>query len=412
MSDEPKGHAVEGIAARALAARLDELDQIGLGPEGVNRLAWTAEDAACRSWFERQAGGMGLVFARDPAGNLWASPRTPGPWWGVGSHLDSVRGGGRFDGPLGVVSGFEIAAAGSPPVAVISFADEEGARFNTPTFGSKALVGRLDLDPVLSRSDDDGVSVAQAMLDSGLDPGEIVNAPHWLDRLAGFVEVHIDQTTELARSGSPIGIVSSLANRMRIEAELRGRADHAGTTPPSERRDALAAAARLIVAAEETAEPARELTVTCSRILAEPNAPTTIASRVRLWIDARSAVSSELDEWLAGVEAAAEQLAARWRVEITPRTASRSAGREFSAPLRSALARAAVEVTGRAVPEVVCYAGHDAGVLAEKIPAAMVLVRNAEGISHSPEESVDLEDAALAARVVQRALASAAELMP
>src|SRR5205807_1307909 len=139
------------------AARLAGLQQIGVGPAGVSRLAWTPEDAACREWFERQAGELGLEVRRDPAGNLWACPATDPPWWGVGSHLDSVRGGGRFDGPLGVACGFEIASCSEQPVAVISFADEEGARFNTPTFGSKALAGKLDLGTVLDRRDDNGI---------------------------------------------------------------------------------------------------------------------------------------------------------------------------------------------------------------------------------------------------------------
>ncbi|HEY6398878.1 MAG TPA: hydantoinase/carbamoylase family amidase, partial [Solirubrobacteraceae bacterium] len=341
MTNQPHRPSPSVITAQDLADRLSELDHIGIGPEGVNRLAWTAEDAACRRWFELQAGRLGMEFARDPAGNLWACPPLRGPWWGVGSHLDSVRRGGRFDGPLGVVSGFAIAAAGNVPIAVISFADEEGARFNTPTFGSKALVGTLDLDVVLRREDDDGETVAQAMRETGLDPDLLRQAPPWLSRLAGFFEVHIDQTTELARADSPIGIVSSLASRMRIEAEVRGAADHAGTTPPAERQDALAAAARLIIAAEEVAQPAGGLTVTCSRIVAEPNAPTTIASRVRLWIDARSQRSSDLDSWLTRLEAAAEQLASRWRVEIALRRASSSAESEFSASLRAALLAAA-----------------------------------------------------------------------
>jgi N-carbamoyl-L-amino-acid hydrolase len=399
------------ISAQALAARLADLDRIGVGRGGVNRLAWTEEDTACRAWFESQARSLGLAFARDPAGNLWACPDSAAPWWGVGSHLDSVRDGGRFDGPLGVVCGFEVAACG-PPLAVISFADEEGARFNTPTFGSKALAGRLDLGAVLSRSDDDGVKLAQAMLEAGLEPGAIERAPEWLARLAGFVEVHIDQTTDLARAGAPVGIVTSLASRMRVEAELLGRADHAGTTPPSERRDALAAAARLILDAEDTEESAGALTVTCSRIIAEPNASTTIASRVRLWIDARSRVPHELDAWLTRLRERAERHASRSGVKINLQIASRSDGREFSQPLRASLAAAATELLGQPVPELVCYAGHDAGVLAERIPAAMVLVRNELGVSHSPHETVDLEDAAIAARVVEQALVSVGESYP
>ena len=154
------------ITTEGLSARLREIDDIGVGPEGVYRLAWTDEDAATRGWFERQAAAVGLRVLCDPAGNLWACPPADAPWWGIGSHLDSVRGGGRFDGPLGVACGFEVAAAlagAAPPVAVVSFADEEGARFNTPTFGSKALSGRLDLPGVLSRRDDAGVALGDAM---------------------------------------------------------------------------------------------------------------------------------------------------------------------------------------------------------------------------------------------------------
>jgi beta-ureidopropionase / N-carbamoyl-L-amino-acid hydrolase len=395
---------------KRLAVRLEELADVGVGPEGVHRLAWTAEDAATRAWFERQALGAGLRVERDPAGNLWACPtdRDP-PWWGIGSHLDSVRGGGRFDGPLGVACAFEIAAtagAAAPrPIAVVSFADEEGARFNTPTFGSKALAGRLDLPTVLDRRDDAGVALADAMRAGGIDPGELAAAPLWLDKLAGFIEIHIDQTTELARAGEPVGLVSGLAARTRLEALLRGRADHAGTTPRSERRDALAAAARLVVGAEDLAGDDPSLTVTTARIVAKPNAPTTIAAEVRLWIDARSACGlAAIDAWRARLDGLVGELAARTGVEIELSAASRSDAREFSPGLRTSLARAAEEVVGHAVPELVCFAGHDAGVLAERVPAAMLLVRNETGVSHSPAENVDLADAAVAARVAERAL--------
>jgi beta-ureidopropionase / N-carbamoyl-L-amino-acid hydrolase len=390
------------ITAEGIAARLAPLDAIGIGPEGVTRLAWTEEDAASRAWFEQQAQRGGLSVRRDPAGSLWACPEAPPPWWGVGSHLDSVRGGGRFDGPLGVACAFEIAACTERPLAVISFADEEGARFNTPTFGSKALAGRLDVPAVLARRDDGGVSVGDAMRDAGVDPGDVLEVPAWASRLSGFVEVHIDQSTDVARAGVPVGIVSSLAARLRLEVELRGRADHSGTTPPSERRDALAAAARLIVAAQDSAGP---VTVTTSRLLVAPNALTTIPANVRLWIDARALGLGQIDSWLRGLERAADRLEASSGVEISVGIASRSDGTPFSQPLRSALGRAGRALLGADIPEVVCFAGHDAGVLAGAMPAAMVLVRNATGVSHSPEESVELEDAAVAARVVAEALA-------
>ena len=392
------------ISGEGIARRLNALEQIGVGPQGVVRMAWSPEDAASAAWFSDQAAEIGLAVERDPAGNLWACPKEQPPWWAVGSHLDSVRGGGRFDGPLGVACGFEIAASSAEPIAVLSFADEEGARFNTPTFGSKALAGKLDIASVLQRRDEAGVALGEAMRASGVEPEGISEAPRWLHRLAGFVEIHIDQTTELARARVPVGIVSSLASRRRLEVDIRGRADHAGTTPRAERHDALSAAAHLIVAAEELAEGPGELTVTASRILAEPNAPTTIAAHVRLWLDARAPDPDAVAAWARRVAEEAIEIALRTRVEITISEASRSDGVEFSDRVRSALRHAGEDTAGGFVPEVVCFAGHDAGVLSDVTPAGMVLVRNASGISHSPDESVDLADAAIAARVVELAL--------
>lgn len=396
------------ISAEGIARRLGGLDEIGVGSQGVVRMAWSEEDAATRAWFTEQAGELGLTVELDPAGNLWACPAERPPWWAVGSHLDSVRGGGRFDGPLGVACGFEIAASCAEPVAVLSFANEEGARFNTPTFGSKALAGKLDIATVIARRDEHGMALGEAMRTSGIEPEGIAEAPRWLQKLAGFVEIHIDQTTELARARTPIGIVSSLASRRRLEVDLRGQADHAGTTPRAERRDALSAAAHLIVAAEELAEGVGELIVTASRIVAEPNAPTTIAGHVRLWLDAREPDPDAVAAWGRRVAEEAVEIALRTRVEITISEASRSDGVEFSDRVRSALRRASEDVVGGRVPEVVCFAGHDAGVLSDVTPAGMVLVRNATGISHSPEESVDLGDAAVAARAVAGALAGLA----
>ena len=400
----------------ALGTRMDALAGVGVGPEGVHRLAWTEEDAATRVWFEEQAAGVGLRVERDPAGNLWACPEAEPPWWGVGSHLDSVRGGGLFDGPLGVACAFEIAARSALPIAVLSFADEEGARFNTPTYGSKALAGRLDLPAVLERRDDDGMSLGEAMRAGGVDPDAIGQAPEWLrTRLAGFIEIHIDQTTELARAGEPVGVVSGLAARTRLEVRLTGRADHAGTTPRSERRDALSAAARLIVGAEDLAGADSPLdgdhaplTVTASRIITKPNAPTTIAAEVRLWIDARAPGFDLIDAWRARVDALVADLSERTGVGIEVTVASRSDPREFAFEVREALSRGCQDVLGHRPPELVCFAGHDAGVLAERVPAGMLFVRNATGVSHSPEETVSLEDAAVAARVVARALESLA----
>jgi N-carbamoyl-L-amino-acid hydrolase len=392
------------IEASELAARLETLVPIGRGPRGTTRLAWTDEDAATGEWFRQQAAGAGLRVERDPAGNLWAVPDTPPPWWAVGSHLDSVREGGPFDGALGVAAGFEVAArlarggagaaASPPPVAVISFADEEGARFNTPTFGSRALTGVLDLG-VLDRVDVKGIRLADALRAAGVDPAGVPDAPDWLSRLRGFFELHIDQTTELERAGVPAGVVRGLASRMRLRAQIEGRADHAGTTPAADRRDALAAAARLIVAALDGSGDG--LVATASRIEVEPNALTTVPARATVWLDARSPDSERVDAWRAEVEALDVGLPVALSLE------SRSPGCEFDPRLRSRLVSLSEEMGARA-PEMDCYAGHDAGLIAGRLPAAMVLVRNETGVSHSPAEQVRLEDAAFGAELVLRLL--------
>jgi beta-ureidopropionase / N-carbamoyl-L-amino-acid hydrolase len=275
------------IAAAELEALLADLVPIGLDESGATtRLAWTDEDERAAAWFARRAAAIGRRMERDPAGNLWACPDAPGPWWAVGSHLDTVRAGGRFDGALGVAAGFAVAERA--PVAVISFADEEGARFNTPTFGSRALVGRLDVDDALARMDDHGVTLGDAMAGAGVDPADVPSAPEWLERLAGFLELHVDQTRDLAAAGRPAGVVTRLAARLRLQVELVGRADHAGTTPREERHDALAAAARVIVRADAEAAQRLGMVFTAARLEVEPNAPTTVPALARLWLDARA----------------------------------------------------------------------------------------------------------------------------
>lgn len=389
------------ISADDLVELLADLEPIGRSERGTTRLAWTAEDEAAGAWFTRTATRAGLRTERDPAGNLWACPEEPGPWWAVGSHLDSVRDGGRYDGALGVAAGFAIARHSPASLAVIAFADEEGARYNTPTFGSRALASRLDVDEVLARMDDRGVALSEAMRAAGVDPNGLATAPRWIDRLRGLLELHIDQSRDVAQLAAPAGVVRGLAARMRVEVQLRGMADHAGTTRRSERRDALLAAARLIVTADELAAP--EMVTTAGRVLVEPNAPTTVASHVRLWLDARASEPEAIDDWWGALQAAARELESATRVEVDASVASLNRGTTFDEEVRAALRRAA-DRAGLPAPEIVCFAGHDAGVIAQRRPAGMVLVRNAAGVSHAPEEDVDLEDAAAAARVVQTAL--------
>jgi N-carbamoyl-L-amino-acid hydrolase len=388
------------ITAQDLAARMAGLEEIGVAPDGTMRLAWTPEAGALRTWFAEQAAGLGLEFEEDPAGNLWAVPRDPAPWWGVGSHLDSVRGGGRYDGPLGVAAGFEVAAhafsaargalprrRGGRPLQHADLRQPGSRRAPRLRRGAGAAGRGGDL---ARRGDGRGRRRS----------GRAGARPRVARPAARISRAAHRQTRELADAGHALGVVSSLASRARLQLDLHGRADHAGTTRRDERRDAMSAAARLIVDAEALAEPTPGFVVTAARVLVEPNALTTVPSHVRVWLDARVPDSGVLDGWCRALEARAAELAEQRGVAIEVRTASRSAGIAFDPAVRAALSQAA----GERAPEVVCFAGHDAGVLAERIPAGMIFVRNASGISHSPDEHVELADSAAAASVLLRAL--------
>ena len=270
-------------------------------------------------------------------------------WTACGAAASST---GRSGWPAGSRS----RRAARRKIAVLSFADEEGARFNTPTFGSKALAGRLDLPAVLERRDDDGVASAEAMRAAGVDPDGIDRAPEWLAR--SWPGSSRSTSTRRPSWRGPASRSAWSARWPRAPGSrcvLTGRADHAGTTPRSERRDALSAAARLIVGAEDAAGAGSPLdgdrgplTITASRIIAKPNAPTTIASEVRLWIDARAPAFDAIDAWRARLDALVGELRERTGVEIDIAVASRSDAASSTSRLRAALSRAAEDVLGHA----------------------------------------------------------------
>jgi N-carbamoyl-L-amino-acid hydrolase len=375
---------------------LSALQAIGHDEEGTTRLAWTPQLAQAERWFEEQARAADLTVQRDAAGNLWAVPDSPPPWWGVGSHLDSVRQGGAFDGALGVAAAFALAQRSELPLAVVAFADEEGARFNTPTFGSRALTGVLDVRDALARTDADGVTLREALTQWGIDPEGVVRAPAELERLAGFLELHIDQSTELSQADSAVGVVGTIAARRRLRVEIRGASDHAGTTAAPQRRDALAAAAALIVASESFHSADATLRSSANHIEVQPNAATAIASRAVVLFDARARSGEALDGWVTQLHETAGALARQRRVEVSVRVDSSSPGVELAPTITAALLAHAPAGT----PTVTCFAGHDAAILARRIPTGLVLVANPTGVSHAPSEHVSLHDAALGTQLM------------
>ena len=377
------------------------LAAIGRDPAGGwTRLAWTDEDRAARAWFRSEASARGLTVDQDPAGNLWA-------WWGpdaaaggvvaVGSHLDTVRGGGAYDGALGVVSG--LLAVGEligremepgRPVAVVAFADEEGGRFGVPTFGSRLLTGALDPADVLERADQDGVTVARAMAAAGVEPGRVGPDPARVGRLGAFVELHVEQGRGLADLGQPVALGTGIWPHGRWRLTVTGEANHAGTTRLADRRDPMLGLAAAVLAARAAAAELGGV-ATVGRVVVEPNSANSVPGRVSAWLDARAEEDQRLDWLVAAFQAAVEDAAGREGLAVELVCESRSPGvtldRDLAARLDACLRARGLEPA--ALPTA---AGHDAAALAAAVPTAMLFVRNPTGVSHSPAETAALDD--------------------
>jgi N-carbamoyl-L-amino-acid hydrolase len=373
-----------------------DLSDIGRNPStgGYRRFAWTRTDALLREWFIGEAEQRGLEVAPDRAGNLWAwtaDPDVEGPGLVVGSHLDSVPDGGAFDGPLGIVSAFAALdrldrRALRRPVGIVCFADEEGARFGVACAGSRLLTGVLDPDRARSLTDDDGTTMAEALNAAGQDAAALGRDDETLLRVGTFLELHVEQGRALE---VPVGVASSIWPHGRWRLDLRGRADHAGTTRLADRDDPMTALAAAILEARGAAAR-RGALATVGKVRVEPNGVNAIPSKVTAWLDARGPVEDDVRRVVADVGGAAgtDPVEESW----TPSTA-------FDADLRDRLA------TLLAAPVLATGAGHDAGILAAAgIPTAMLFVRNPTGVSHSPAEHAEPADCAAGVEALARAM--------
>ncbi|MFE0776073.1 allantoate amidohydrolase [Streptomyces sp. NPDC058861] len=376
---------------------------------GYRRYAWTGADADCRLWFRMQAEARRLDVETDRNGNQWAwlGDPTAGDAVVTGSHLDSVPDGGAFDGPLGVVSSFaaldELRARGVSfrrPLAIVNFGDEEGARFGLACVGSRLTAGRLTKEQAYELRDGDGISLPQAMEAAGYDPDAIGPDPERLARIGAFVELHVEQGRALDLSGDAVGIASSIWPHGRWRYDFAGEANHAGTTRLVDRRDPMLTYAETVLAARREAELAGAV-ATFGKIAVEPNGVNAIPSLVRGWLDARAADQGALDAVVTGVETAARDYADRHGIDLTVVRESFTPVVDFSHALRDELSRilgdAAARTAGTTgppgkVPVLGTGAGHDAGILSESIPTAMLFVRNPTGVSHSPAEFAAEDD--------------------
>ena len=380
----------------------DSLLPIGRYPPtgGYRRYSWTEADAACRAWFNDTAQKRGLRTSCDRNGNLWAWWDHPGSPRGAivtGSHLDSVPDGGAYDGPLGVVSAFaaiDLLRAGgfvpARPIAVAAFCEEEGARFGLACLGTRLLTGAIAPEAARELRDGSGVSLAEAMTAAALDPGRIGADEELLAGVGSFIELHVEQGSALAGLDAAVGIAAGIWPHGRWRLDFLGRADHAGTTRIADRRDPMLPYAATVLAARQAAA-AHGALATFGKVTAEPGGANAICSAVRAWLDARAPDEAALQRVVDQVSSAAQNAAAEHGVEVSVRRESFTPLVEFDAGLRDRLA-AALLARGIAAPVLPTGAGHDAGVLAARLPTAMLFVRNPTGVSHSPAERAEPAD--------------------
>lgn len=357
---------------------------------GYSRHGFDRAELELREWFVEEAGRRGLAVEIDRNGNLWAWWGSPGPDAVItGSHLDSVPGGGAFDGPLGVVSALEavdaLRAKGfvpGRPLAVVVFAEEEGGRFGVPCLGSRLLAGTIKPETALRLADPAGVTLADAVRSAGLDPGLFGRDDEALSRIGCFVELHVEQGRGLT---VPVGVASSILAHGRWRFTFSGQGNHAGTTLMSDRRDPMLPASSLVHAARAIA--AGDARATVGRFVPNPGGTNVIASTVDVWLDARAPDGAR--ELVERISEEAWRAADEEGCQVVVREESFSDTVVFDPGLRDELAG----VLGGA-PALPTGAGHDAGILAAHVPAAMLFVRNPTGISHAPEEHAEPDDCA------------------
>lgn len=378
---------------------------------GYSRPVFSSAETELRSWFIEQAGRRGLDVHTDQNGIIWA-------WWDTasgtrrnavvtGSHLDSVPGGGEYDGPLGVASALVavdlLKARGlrpRRPLAIAVFPEEEGSRFGVACLGSRLLTGGLDPDKARRLKDPEGNTFADVAAANGQDPRLIGADYKTLQQLGVFVELHVEQGRGLIDLNQPVAIGSSILGHGRWKLTVTGQGNHAGTTLMKDRKDPMIAAAKVMVGIRDTARKYRDARATVGRLQPVPGGTNVIASRVELWIDVRHPDDSVTAALVESIGLNAQVMAAEEGCTASLTMESLSPTVHFDAGLRDTLQRLLP-----AAPVLDTGAGHDAGVLSSQIPTAMLFIRNPTGVSHSPDELVEDWDAEAGAVALADSLA-------
>jgi hydantoinase/carbamoylase family amidase len=388
------------IDAGRVIADLRELDRRTGGADGAQRLCWSEGWRAARWLLEELLEELGLKPERDEAGNLWASlDSAGGPTVAVGSHLDSVPGGGWLDGALGVMAALGVLRAWSAdgvtparPLTLIDWADEEGARFGRSLFGSSAFSGTLEVEELRGLRDADGRSIAEVLSENGIELNEAPRAERRRAELAAYLELHIEQGPVLEAEGSRAAAVDGCVGIERHRFRFTGQTSHAGTTPMDRRRDAGLTAAEMALQVEAIGQR-HDGVATAGALALSPGIPTAVAGEAELLVDLRHPDAGELAAMLGEAEGAGAELAARRKCALEVEPVWRIDPIKFDSGLVEAARLACADATGS---DRVLTSGalHDAAEVSRVLPAAMVFCPSIAGISHAKEEDTSEEDLA------------------
>jgi allantoate deiminase len=396
-------------AARILE-RCDALARCSEQADGLTRVYLSPQQRSANALALGWMHDAGMSARLDAVGNVvgrYEGVRPGLPCLMLGSHLDTVRDAGRYDGMLGVVSAIECVASLAArqirlpfAVEVVGFADEEGVRFNATLLGSRALAGSFDLAN-LERTDAGGKRMRDALCEFGLDPGAIGTAARTRAELLAYVELHIEQGPVLENEGLPVGVVTAVNGGNRFAVEISGTAGHAGTVPMRLRQDALAAAAECVLAVELLANGERELVGTVGKIEALPGAINVIPGKVRFSLDVRAPTDAQRERAVGAIRGAFADIARRRRVglKLEPIWEAKTAA---CAPWLQDQLATAIEGEGLRVRKLPSGAGHDGMGIIAIADIGMLFVRCKGGVSHNPAEAIAEADAKVGARVLLR----------
>ncbi len=390
--------------------RCDALARHSELPGGLTRVFLSPEQRAANDLVLGWMREAGMSARLDAIGNVvgrYEGARPGLPCLILGSHLDTVRDAGKYDGMLGVIAAIECVHVLNTTkrrlafaIEVIGFADEEGVRFGSTLLGSRAVAGTFKRE-VLDSVDANGVSMREAMRESGLDPERIAQAAHRREDVLAYAELHIEQGPVLEAEGLPVGVVTAINGATRLAIEVEGFAGHAGTVPMNLRQDALAAAAECVLAIERRGGGVPELVGTVGKLETLPGAVNVIPGKVRFTIDIRSPRDPE--RLAAVTEAVAEmQAIARRRNVAIKITRTHEGGVAKCAPWLQEQIGAAIAAEGIALRKLPSGAGHDGMAMIGLAAIGMLFVRCEKGISHNPAEAITAADAEVGARVFLR----------